>query len=66
MLVYENEITLVIFDEEDTENLQPDNTTEQTESQPQSATLKLKGIFIYAYICSYTHVRLLCTYISYS
>ena len=44
MLVYENEITLVIFDEEDTENLQPDNTTEQTESQSQSATLKLTGI----------------------
>jgi len=32
MLAYENEITLVIFDEEDIENLQSDTTREPPES----------------------------------
>ena len=44
MLVYNNEITPVIFDEEETENLPPEN--ESSERQSQNAALKLKGIAI--------------------
>ena len=51
MLAYENEITLVIFDEEETENLQSDNTTEPPESATKCNN-EIDGLCTHAYVAT--------------